>query len=200
MNTDNKLLPSIVRPAIATAALLMIPLVAMQFTGEVAWDKTDFLVAGVLIFGTGLTYTLITRKSENMGYRVAIGFALFTGLFLVWVNMAVGIIGSSDNPFNLVYFGVIAVGIIGALIARFRARGMALVMVAMALSQSLIAVIALANGMQQSPVSPVHEILGVNGFFVALFLASALLFRYAASREVTASTTAEDGVPDHNNK
>lgn len=188
MNTENKLLPSILRLALATAALLMIPLVAMQFSGEMAWDETDFLVGGILIFGTGLTYTLITRESDNMAYRVAIGFALFTGLFLIWVNMAVGVIGSVDNPFNLVYFGVIVLGIIGALIARFRARGMALVMVAMALAQSLITVIALSTGMQQSPVSPVIEILGANGLFIVLFLGSALLFRYAANREDTTST------------
>lgn len=103
----------------------------MQFTGEVNWTLSDFIIAGTFLFGAGLAYKLITRTSEDTAYRVAIGFALFTGLFLLWVNGAVGIIGSEKNPINILYFGVIAVGIVGALIARFQSKGMAYTMLAM---------------------------------------------------------------------
>ena len=37
------------------ALMLLLPLVAMQFTDEVNWSETDFIVAGALIGGTGLT-------------------------------------------------------------------------------------------------------------------------------------------------
>ena len=55
-------------------------------------------------------------------YRVAIGVAVASALILVWINAAAGIIG--DGPINLMYFGVIAVGMIGAFIARLEPRGM----------------------------------------------------------------------------
>jgi len=82
------------------------------------------------------------------------------------------------------YVGVLAVGIIGALIARFQPYGMALALFAAALAQALVAVIALIAGMHLAPYSSVGEILGLNGFFVALFLGSAWLFRSAARERV----------------
>lgn len=179
MNADSNLTRSLAYLALATGLLLLIPFTAMQFTEEVAWTLSDFIFAGTLIFGTGLVYSLITRNTGELVYRVAVGFALFTGLFLIWVNGAVGIIGSENNEINQLYFGVIAVGIIGAHIARFRAKGMALTLSAMAIAQALIAAIALIGGFYQSPPSSVIEILGVNGFFITLFVIAALLFRYA---------------------
>jgi len=119
MKSEIKFYQSIAGLTLATGLLLLIPLVAMQFTEEVVWTLSDFVVAGTLLFGTGLTYKLITRKSGELAYRVVVGFALFTGLFLVWVNLAVGIIGSENNPVNLMYFGAFGVAIIGTFIARF---------------------------------------------------------------------------------
>lgn len=192
MNTDSKFYQSITNLAVITGALLLIPLVAMQFTDEVVWDETDFIVAGTLLFGTGLTYKLITKKAGNWAYRVAVGFALFTGLFLVWVNLAVGIIGSEDNPINLLYFAVIFVGIIGAFLARFRSEGMAITMFVMALAQALVAAIALVGGFYQSPPSTVFHIIGENGFFIVLFAVSALLFHYAAQEQSRISKNKKD--------
>ena len=78
------------------------------------------------------------------------------------------------------YVGVLAIGIIGAVVARFRPHAMARALVAMALAQALVAVIALIAGKDEVPSSSVDEILGLNGLFVALFVASAVLFRHAA--------------------
>lgn len=82
---------NIVRLVVATVFLLMIPLVAMRFTDEVNWTASDFVVAGVLLFGTGLTYELLARKMRRNVYRVAVGVALAAALFLVWANLAVGL-------------------------------------------------------------------------------------------------------------
>ena len=92
-----------------------------------------------------------------------------------------GIIGSEDNNANVMYFGVLAVGIIGAIIARFRPHGMARALFATALAQALVAVIALIITLR-SPWSPpgVLGTLILNGFFAALFVGSAWLFREAA--------------------
>ena len=177
---------SVVGVALATAFILLIPLLA-----EWPWTLADFVFAGALIFGTGLTYVLVARKAGNIAYRAAVGVALAAALLLVWINLAVGIIGEPDELANMMYVGVLAVGIVGAIVARFRPHGMARALFATALAQALVAVITLIFGLG-SPWSPPAEILTLNGFFVALFVGSALLFRYAA-RERTPASAGQEG-------
>ncbi len=159
--------------AAVVALILMVPLVAMQFTDEVAWDETDFIVAGVLLFGTGLAYELVARKAGTIVYRAAVGLALVAALILVWMNLAVG---TEDDSPGLLLFGVLVVGIIGAIIARFRPHGMARALFATALAQALVAVIAMIAWEQY------FEVLILNGFFIALWVGSALLFLRAARK------------------
>ena len=83
----------------------------------------------------------------NAAYRSAIGVALAAAFILVWLSLGVGIIGADGDSANLMYFGVLAVGIIGSLIARFRPRGMARALFATALAQALVAGIALIAGL-----------------------------------------------------
>ena len=174
---------SAVRIALGTAFILLLPLLAMQFTDEVVWDPADFAVAGVLLFASGLTYELVARKLGNLAYRAAVGVAVMAALILVWLMGAVGVIGEEGDRADLMYFGVLAVGIIGAVIARFRPIGMARALLATALAQALVAVIALIAGKHQAPISSVFEIVGLNGSFVALFIGSAWLFRHAARQQ-----------------
>jgi len=101
----------------AAALLLLLPLVAMQFTEGVVWDVADFAVAGALLVGAGVTLELAARRTGNGAYRAAVGVALGAAVILVWVNGAVGVIGTESNDANLMYGGVLAVGVIGALIA-----------------------------------------------------------------------------------
>ena len=183
MNTHNSLSRSAAKLSLGILSLLTIPLIAMQFTQEVNWTLSDFIFAGVLLFGTGFTYLFITQKSMNLVYKAAIAFALLSGLFLIWVNLAVGIIGSENNPFNLLYFGVIAVGMIGALIAKFESQKLVYTMFSMAFATALVGLIALFTSMHQVPGSSVIEVLAVNGLFITIFTMSALLFRFAASEQ-----------------
>lgn len=175
-----------IRPALATAFILLIPLAAMQFTDEVDWNWFDFVVMGALIFAAGLAFELIAGKTKATAYRAAAGVALAASFLLVWVNLAVGIIGSEDNPANLMYFAVVLIAIAGAAVARLRPLGMARAMFAAAAALALVPVIALLiGGSQASALREPPGMLGVfalNAFFVLLFVASALLFRRAASR------------------
>jgi len=173
----NTIQSSLRRVAIATFAILTIPFIAMQFTSEVNWTFSDFLIMGILIFSTGTAYVWISRVSNTLTYRLAVGTGIGTGFFLMWSNMAVGMIGSEDNLINMAYFGLIAVGFAGALVARFQPKGMTLVMGAIALGQMAIAVYALATGAQNLPHSSIGEIVGVTAFFTVFWVASALLFR-----------------------
>lgn len=117
--------------------------------------------------------------TNKTAYRLASGLALGSALILIWLSLGVGIIGKDGDLANMMYFGVLAVGIVGAISARGRAQGMARALVAMAVAQALVAAIALGAGLGL-PWSGPAEILALNAFFVGSFLASAWLFRRAA--------------------
>jgi peptidoglycan/LPS O-acetylase OafA/YrhL len=91
MTTENKRLTGIM---LAVTTLLLIPFIAMQFTNEVNWTLSDFVVAGVLLFGTGLLCELVLRKVNKVEYRIAICAVLLAALLLIWVELAVGIFGT----------------------------------------------------------------------------------------------------------
>lgn len=161
---------------IAAGFILLLPLIAMQFTVEVNWTVGDFVFAGVLLFGALSTYEIAARTAVSTVYRAAVGVALTGTFLLIWVNAAVGL---TDSVADGLYLGVVAVGIIGAFVARFQPVGMARALFAMALAQASVGVIALLVGLVPAHNSAV-EILGITGFFVAIFVGSALLFREAA--------------------
>ena len=75
-------------------ALLLIPFIAMQFTGEVNWDLTDFVVMGTLLAGTGLVCELVLRKVKNVEHRLAVCGGILLVFFLIWAELAVGIFGT----------------------------------------------------------------------------------------------------------
>jgi len=160
------------------AFLLLLPLAAMQFTAEVDWSASDFIVMGALLFGAAGTFDLAARMTDSLACRAGVGVAVVTAFLLVWINLAVGIIGSEDNPLNLMYGGVLAVAILGVLVARFRPGGMARALLAAALAQILVAMIALIAGPDEPPGT--LGILALNMIFAALWLVSAWLFRLAA--------------------
>lgn len=81
----------LLRVIIVTAAVLMIPLVSMQFTNEVAWDSFDFAVAGTLVGVTGLLFVALFRSVSKPAYRVLGGVGLAGMFLLVWAELAVGI-------------------------------------------------------------------------------------------------------------
>lgn len=74
--------------------LLMIPLIAMQFTNKVDWSAFDFAILGILLFATGLSCEFVMRKLKTIQNRLIIcGFILFA-LFLIMAELAVGVFGS----------------------------------------------------------------------------------------------------------
>jgi hypothetical protein len=166
-----------------TAAFLLLPLIAMQFTNEMNWDETDFIVFGAMLFGACGVYELAARMTPNFAYRAAVGVAVVAAFILIWMNLAVGIIGSEDNPANLMYGGVLAIAITGAFIVRFRPHSMARVLVATAFAQALVGVIALVAGLGSTGENWPRVIVVLTSFFAALWLVSAWLFRRAAREQ-----------------
>lgn len=170
-----------IAPWAVAALLLVLPLVAMQFTDGVDWDETDFIVMAALLFGSCGIFEVAARMTGNTAYLAAVGVAVAGTFLLIWINLAVGIIGSEDNPANLMYGAVLAIGIAGAAFARGRPCGMVRVLVTMALVQVLIAAITLVAGWGSEGENWPRVIVVLNGFFAVLWLVSAVLFGKAES-------------------
>jgi hypothetical protein len=153
------------------AALLLAPLVAMQFTSEVDWDETDFIAMGFILGSLGLALEFMVSRSESIAYRIASGIAVLAAFLLIWANLAVGMIGPENNPYNLLFGGVPAIALVGSIVARFRASGMALTCAAAGVAQVAIAVGGIAADPRGAFFS---SVLG------SLWLLAALLFRKSA--------------------
>jgi hypothetical protein len=100
------------RVAVVTTVILLLPLVAMQFTDEVDWGVFDFVFAGALLTGTGLLLELATRKPRNLAYRAA----------AVTVGVAAIVLGEADDAPGLVLFGCLLIAGTVALAVRTALR------------------------------------------------------------------------------
>jgi hypothetical protein len=154
------------------AVLLALPAVAMAVRVEgVVWTPSDFVVMGVMLGLVGLGVELVVRASSSLAWRGGAVVAVLTAFLTLWVNLAVGMIGSEDNRYNLVFAGVIVVALLAAFLARFRPAGMARAMAAAAIAQAL----AGAAGFGSDPRGALLSML-----FAGPWLLAALLFALAA--------------------
>jgi hypothetical protein len=162
------------------ALLLLLPLVAMQLTNEVNWTAGDFIFAA-LMFGTvGGAFELAVRTTRSWTQRAAVAAALAGGFLTVWANGAVGMIGSEDNPYNLLFLGVILLALLGSVVARFRPSGMVYAMSAAAVAQAALGL----YGIQADPLGGMFSTA-----FAGIWAVSAALFMLA-SREDGRATQA----------
>ena len=118
--------------------------------------------------------------THHTAYRLGIALAIGTAFFLVAGIGALGVIGAEGDRADLMFLGVLVIGIGGAIITRLRAHGMALTMTATAAATMLVGFIAIALGEHESEGTSIPEILGLTKMFAALFAASAWAFRTAA--------------------
>jgi hypothetical protein len=86
---------SVLRVALVTASILLLPLVAMQITDEVDWTLADFVAAGVLLGGSGLLLELAVRKPGKLAYRAA----------ATAIGVAAIVLGEADDAPGLMLFG-----------------------------------------------------------------------------------------------
>lgn len=71
-----------------------VPLMTMRFTNEVNWTLSDFIVAGFLLLGTGLTIEAVARNVKDRKTKISLMAGTFLVLFLVWAELAVGVFGT----------------------------------------------------------------------------------------------------------
>jgi hypothetical protein len=91
MTTQNKRLAGILT---MVAIILLLPLIAMQFSTGVNWSPVDFAVAAILLFATGLSCELVLRKVKKVSHRIVICGIILLALLLIWIELAVGIFGT----------------------------------------------------------------------------------------------------------
>lgn len=158
----------------SAAFLLLLPAIAMRFTAEVNWTASDFVVMGAMLAAACGACELAASASENGSYRLAALVAIGAAFLTVWANLAVGMIGSEDSAYNLLFGGVIGIGLVGAILAELRPAGMAKAMAAAAIAQGLVS----AFGLPADTRGAVFSMA-----FALPWLVSALLFR-KAEREI----------------
>ncbi|HET8757453.1 MAG TPA: hypothetical protein VFM58_15650 [Solirubrobacteraceae bacterium] len=102
------------RTAVAVALVTaFVPLVAMQFTDEVAWGVADFVFAGILLGGTGMLLARAVTRAASLAYRIAAAV----------VGLAAIVLGEAEDAPGLVLFGLLVILGAVALTARTALRG-----------------------------------------------------------------------------
>lgn len=150
------------------AALLSVPAI-FRFP----WTASDFVIMGLLLGSVGLGIELLARLPGNWFVRLGGIVAVLTAFLTVWVNLAVGMIGSEDNAYNLLFLGLLALLLIGGIAVRLRPGGMVKVTILGALAQAALA----SGGWSVDPRGAVFSAV-----FALFWLFSAALFRAGASR------------------
>ena len=171
----NQLGKTMLRVALVALGLLMVPAVASRLVEGWNWPAAAFVRLYFLFFATGMVYALVARKMDTWSYKVGVGVALAAGFAFGWSTMVQT--ADSGHPERLWYLSVLLVGIVGALLARLKARGLARTLFAMA---AVLALIALTLPSGAPPYLARNMAIG-HGVFAALFVASGLLFRHASS-------------------
>lgn len=155
-------------------AVWLLPLIAKQFTDEVQWTTFDHVVwAFMLAIPAGIV-DLVSRMTPNWFYRGGVIIALGTSFVITWANLAVGIVGNEENPTNLIFFGVVAIAMLGSPLVGFKAARLRWVFYLTAAAQALTALVAL----QAEPF-----VLVFCAVTTALWLTAATLFGRAAKDE-----------------
>ncbi len=157
------------------ALVLMIPLIAMRFTGEVRWTGADFFVAGAMLAALIGAAELAVRISDDWLYRAGAAVAVVAAVLMVWVQGAVGLVGSERDLEGLWFFAPLAIGAGGALLSRFRAGG---------LSRTLWVMAGVQAGMAAVDYGVMRDAdVFLAGGWVLAWAVSAILFARAARSE-----------------
>jgi hypothetical protein len=119
-----------------------------------------------MLFGAGVTYELAARLG-GLAYQAGAVAALGTGVVTMWVTGAVGIIGSENNPGNLLYLATVVVAIAATIIARGRADRMGWAMGLTALATIAAPIIAYAGVAQ-----PQSDVMAPEVFIATAVLAA----------------------------
>lgn len=164
-------------------ALLCVPAIAMRFPGSgFDWSAIDFVVMGTLFAAILGAYEFLASRAPGIAYRAASALTTLGLLLLIWMNMAVGVIGNERNGANLMFVAVIAIIAGGGMIARFRPRGMRLALFAAAAAQAAIGLIAVAGNMGHEDPNWPRDVIFLTLFYTGLWTVAGTLFGLSGDR------------------
>jgi len=103
---------SVARVALATAFVVLVPLVGMLVSDGVDWGVADFVLAALLVAGTGALLELAARTPGSIAARVAAGA----------IAVAAIVLGEADDAPGLVLFGCLIIAGTVALTVRTAQR------------------------------------------------------------------------------
>jgi hypothetical protein len=183
MDDSNTQRPNRWRPIVwgLPVALLLVPEVAMLLRVDgVDWSVGDFLVMGALLFGCSALYELATRMSGSLAYRAGFALCIVLGFLQTWINLAVGIVDAPHQQWNLLFFAVPLIGLLGAAIGRFQPPGMVRAAQAAAVMQVIAGISTVVFGPIQGAVLAAILVVG--------WLLAAQLFRFSDRARIGART------------
>ncbi|UVI39380.1 hypothetical protein [Qipengyuania spongiae] len=161
-------------------ALLCLPAIAMRFTGEVDWTASDFVFAAVLLSALGIGAEIAVRVGRNAPHCAGIAIGALGSFLTVWINAAVGMLGSENEATNLAFIALVGIAVAASFTVWFRPGPMRLIAAALAVWQFGVGI---AAGVWTMPGHAVEW--GVLAFFAAIWSASAACFHVAWKRERT---------------
>lgn len=84
----------ILRSMLLAELILLLPLIAMQFTDEVNWSLSDFIIASILLAGIGFSCYVVINGMKKSFTQTLVGILLVIAVLLIWMELAVGIFGT----------------------------------------------------------------------------------------------------------
>lgn len=112
--------------------------------------------------------------NERRAYRLGVGIAIVASVLTIWTTIV------RDDGNGIGFFMLIMATVVGSASAWFRPDGMARTMLGIAVMQALLGgLLATAPSIANSPDGAFNISLS-SGFFIALWLLAAALFRAAA--------------------
>jgi drug/metabolite transporter (DMT)-like permease len=141
------------------------------------WTLFDFVVAGGLLTTTLMAGWVIFRRGHSAAHRLAGGLAALGALVMVWANGAVGLVSTPDDSANLLLLGVLPIGLMIAVIERFRAEGLVRGFAVMAVLQLAAGITIFAMGWGADGAAWPFDLLGVTLVYAGLWGACAWLMR-----------------------
>lgn len=166
------------------AALLSLPAIAMAVKAPgVDWSPFDFAVMAALLAATAGAVEVGMAASRHWAYRLAAVGSIGGAFLLTWADLAVGLLGPEGGWANRLLLLVPLIGLVGAIVARFRPRGMVLTMLVVVAAQVAVGAFALTEPPTAKGFGWPWHILAVTAFFSGGWLLAAGLFRTAAADE-----------------
>lgn len=150
------------------ATLLSLPAI-LRFP----WTASDFVIMGVLLSSVGLGIEFLVARAGNIFVRLGAIVLVLTAFLTIWVNLAVGMIGSEDNPYNLLFIGNLGLVLIGGIWVRLQPAAMVKVAIFGAAVQAALALGGVGADQRGAILSAV---------FALFWLFAAALFRAGTSR------------------